>query len=133
MANTKLYFKTIKGKGRGVFSNRLILKDEIIEKCPLLVIPAEDYHRLRATQLCDYFFDLNKEEKTLALALGFGSLYNHANLPNANYSIDNETKIITFIALDSIEKGKEICINYSGEPGIDYKEWFDARNIEYCQ
>ena len=129
----KLYIKTIKGKGRGVFCNSPILKDEIIEECPLLIIPADDYNRLASTRLVDYFFNFNKEENTHVLALGFGSLYNHARLPNANYIIDEETKLITYYAIDCIGKGKEICINYSGKSGQDFKEWFAARNIEYCQ
>ncbi len=127
-----LYIKKDKRKGRGVFCNRSFLKDEIIEECPLLIIPADEYKRMAATNLADYFFNFNKEQKTLALALGFGSLYNHACLPNACYSIDTVTQTITFYALDFIDKGKEMCINYSGKSGQDFKEWFTARNIEYC-
>lgn len=127
-----LYIKNKKGKGRGVFCNRSFLKDEIIEECPLLIIPADDYDRLAATKLVDYFFSFNKEENTLALALGFGSMYNHAYLPNACYSIDTETKTITFYALDAIGRNEEVCINYSGKAGQDFKEWFAARNIECC-
>jgi len=128
----RLYIKNINGKGRGVFCNRPILKDEIIEECPLLIITADDYERLRSTHLVDYFFTFNKEENTHALALGFGSLYNHACLSNANYIINKETKTITCFAIDFIDKGKEICINYAGKPGQDFKEWFTARNIQCC-
>jgi SET domain-containing protein len=128
----RLYIKSTRGKGRGVFCNRPILKDEIIEECPLLIIPAQDYDELKATLLIDYFFSFNEAENAHALALGFGSLYNHARLSNADYSINKETKTMTCFAIEFIDKGKEICINYAGKQGEDFKEWFTTRNIECC-
>ena len=127
----QLSIKKIEGKGRGVFCNQLINQDEVFEICPVLVIPAEDYETVKASRLVDYFFGFNREENTLALALGFGSLYNHAIYCNAAYSLDRETKTIQFYALEDIPAGKEICINYAGERGQEFKEWFESRNIEY--
>lgn len=127
----KLLIKTVKNKGRGVFCNRLIQTDEDIEICPLLVLPAGDYETLIASGLVDYFFNFNKEENTLALALGFGSLYNHAVLSNAAYILDRENKTIRFYALEDIAAGTEICINYAGERGQEFKEWFESRDIQY--
>lgn len=126
-----LLIKNIIGKGRGVFCNRIIVKDEIFETCPVLVIPAADYETVKASRLVDYFFSFNKEENTLALALGFGSLYNHAVYSNAAYTLDREAKIISFFALEDIPAGTEICINYSGERGQEFKEWFESRNIDF--
>ena len=131
MCKTALYIKSTKGKGRGVYCEHRILKDEVIEECPLLVIPETDHVRLESTKLVDYFFSFNKAENTKALALGFGSLYNHKRLPNAHYWIDMEAKSITFYALEDIDKDKEICINYGGNPESDFSEWFIARNITY--
>lgn len=129
----KLFIKEIKGKGRGVFCKQPITKDEEFEISPLLVLPAENYDTVRASQLVDYFFTFNKEENTLALALGFGSLYNHAVYSNAAYVLDREAKTINFFALEDIEPGTEICINYSGERGQEFNEWFESRNIELKQ
>lgn len=126
-----LRIKNIAGKGRGVFCNQLIGKDEIFETCPVLVIPAADYETVKASRLVDYFFTFNKEENTLALALGFGSLYNHTVYSNAAYTLDKESKTITYYALEDIPAGKEICINYAGEHGKEFKEWFESRNIAY--
>ena len=131
MCAVTLYIKSTKGKGRGVYCNHPILKDEIIEQCPLLVIPASDHVNLESTKLVDYFFSFDKAENTKALALGFGSLYNHKRLPNAHYWIDMEAKTITFYALENIDKHREICINYGGNPELDFSEWFTARNITY--
>ena len=131
MCKTALYIKSTKGKGRGVYCEHPILKDEVIEECPLLVIPETDHVSLESTKLVDYFFSFNKAENTKALALGFGSLYNHKRLPNAHYWIDIEAKSITFYALEDIDKDQEICINYGGNPESDFSEWFTARNITY--
>jgi uncharacterized protein len=127
----KLFTKDIKGKGRGVFCNQHINKDEEFETCPLLVFPAGDYDTLIESHLVDYFFNFNKAEHTLALALGFGSLYNHAVLSNAAYALNRENKTITFYALEDIPSNAEICINYAGERGQEFKEWFESRNISY--
>ena len=127
----KLFIKPITNKGRGVFCNQLIYKEDDIEICPVLVLPAKDYDTLIASHLADYFFNFNKEESTLALALGFGSLYNHAVNCNAAYILDRVTKTIRFYALENITAGTEICINYAGERGQEFKEWFESRNIQY--
>ncbi len=131
MCAVALYIKSTKGKGRGVYCEHPILKNEIIEECPLLIIPADDHASLESTKLVDYFFTFNKAENTKALALGFGSLYNHKRVPNAHYSIDFEAKSITLYALEDIDKDSEICINYGGNPELDFSEWFTARNITY--
>ena len=127
--NRRLYIKKIKGKGRGVFCTTLIRKDEIIETCPVLVLPASDYDALISSRLSDYFFNFNKDEGSLLLSLGFGSLYNHALHSNAAYSLDRESRIMVYYALKDIPAGTEISINYGGEPGVEYKNWFESRNI----
>jgi len=131
MSAQGLYIKSTKGKGRGVYCDHRILKDEIIEECPLLIIPENEHERFDTTKLADYFFSFDKSENTKALALGFGSIYNHKRLSNANYWIDMEAKSITFYAIENIDKHTEICVNYGGTPGMDYRTWFTARNIKY--
>ena len=84
----QLYLKNCKGKGRGVFCNQPLLKDEIIESVPLIIIPASQKVWVSESKLADYFFNYNEEEDAVALALGFGSLYNHAEQSNAGYCID---------------------------------------------
>ncbi len=131
MSASGLYIKSTKGKGRGVYCDHPILKDEIIEECPLLIIPGNEYDRFQTTKLSDYFFTFDKSENTEALVLGFGSIYNHKTFANANYWIDMEAKSMTVYAVENIAKHTEICINYGGSPGKDYEVWFTARNIMY--
>jgi SET domain-containing protein len=125
----QLYVKKIKGKGRGVFCREKIMRDEVIEICPVIVLPAADHDTAVSSRLSDYFFNFVKEENTLALALGFGSLYNHAVMSNAAYQLDRENRTMIYYALEEIPAGSEICINYAGQQGISYTEWFESRNI----
>jgi SET domain-containing protein len=127
----RLYLKKAKGKGFGVFCTRAISKEEVIDACPLLVLPPEDRDRLLASRLVDYLFSYNREEGTIALVLGFGSMYNHATHSNAAYALDEGNTMMIFFALEDIPAGREICINYVGERGKDGKEWFEFRKIPY--
>ncbi len=127
----KLFIKKVKGKGRGVFSSVPLEKDEVIEECPLIVIPADDYEMITATQIVNYCFFFNKEENILALAMGFGSMYNHAFSSNASHSIDPDAKTVTIYAVRSIKAGEEICINYNGDNENNSLEWFESRDITY--
>ena len=114
--------KRVKGKGRGVFARRAIRKGEVFETCPVLVVPAgaiEDY----STGFGPYVFEWG--EGKVALALGFGSLYNHSYRPNARYNdVGPQTK--AFKALRDIAPGEEVTVNYNGEPARRRKVWFDV-------
>ncbi|NRF40129.1 SET domain-containing protein-lysine N-methyltransferase [Pedobacter foliorum] len=127
--NRQLYLKTVKGKGRGVFCNTDIAEGEVIESCPVVIIPAEEFSALSTTALMDYSFYFNKEDNTLSLAMGFGSIYNHMQYPNAVYLLDRENRQMIFTAHENIKAHTEICINYGGAYGIDYSKWFVDRDI----
>jgi len=122
-----LYLKVIPGKGRGVFCKNRIKAGSLIETSLLLVLPPQDYPAISHTRLSDYIFHFDKETRLTAMALGFGSLYNHALYPNAYYTIDHTSRVITYFAAEDISRGTEICINYDGSPGSE--EWFKARAI----
>ena len=105
--------KRIKGKGRGVFARRLIHKGELIEKVPMLVLSVDEYHDgIGKTSLANYCFAWG--QGTVALALGYGSLYNHSYTPNADY--EHGDKVLVYRALCDIEAGEEITVNYNGRP-----------------
>ena len=116
--------KKVKGKGRGVFARRAIAEGEVIESCPVLVVQAEEVRNGTAwTRLGEYCFDWGRG--TVALALGYGSLYNHSYEPNARYEdIGGRTKL--FVAIRDIETGEEITVNYNGEPGDRSPVWFEV-------
>ena len=74
--------KRVRGKGRGVFARRSIEAGEVIETCPVLVLPADSVEDVSAG-IGGYVFEWGHGK--LALALGYGSLYNHSYRPNARY------------------------------------------------
>ncbi len=106
--------KRAKGKGRGVFARRLIRRGEVIERVPVLVLTADEVKEPEKwTGLASYCFDWG--EGTLALALGYGSLYNHSYQPNARYD-DHDRQTMVFTAIADISTGDEITVNYNAEP-----------------
>ncbi len=116
--------KQIKGKGRGVFARRAIAKGETIESVPVLVMTSDEFAEgLANTPLKDYCFRWGTDK--VALALGYGSLYNHSYRPNARYDdVGRQTK--AFVAIREIAEGEEITINYNGHPRSRAKVWFDV-------
>jgi len=104
--------KRVKRKGRGVFARKFIPKDTIFERAPLLVLKAAEAMGEHCHVLPCYTFDYGRG--TIALALGFGSLYNHSFQPNARYEdVGNQTK--HYIAVRDIKPGEEVTINYNGD------------------
>ena len=125
----KLYIKTIKGKGRGVFCNKDIPAGETVEICPVIVVPGDNTSAIQSTRLADYSFNFNREENALSLVMGFGSMYNYARYPNAIYVLNPQLKIMIYTAYRDIPAHTEITINYSGVYGTDYSKWFTDRGL----
>ena len=116
--------KRARGKGRGVFAARAIARGEVIERLPVLVLTLEEYAEgLAHTPLKDYCFAWGTDR--VALALGYGSLYNHSYTPNARYE-DIQPATKAFVALRDIAKGEEVTVNYNGKPRSRAKVWFDV-------
>lgn len=113
-----------KGRGRGVFARRHFAAGELIEQVPVLVIPAEQWRHVAQTVLLNYCFSWGADSQHAALALGFGSLYNHSYHPNATYVKRLAEALIDFVALRAIDSGQEITINYNGSPTGQEPMWF---------
>lgn len=108
--------KTV-GAGRGVFAAERILKDSLIEECPVVALEdPQDRNRLRKTGLVNYYFLWGDKRDHAAICLGWGSVYNHSFAPNARYEKVMEDGRMDFYALRDIEVGEEIVVNYNGEP-----------------
>ncbi len=116
--------RSIRGKGRGVFARRPIEEGEIIERVPLIVLPAEQVGDDPVRDdLAGYIFKWGRG--TVALALGYGSLYNHSYEPNARYK-DVRARAKLFVALRAIAAGEEITVNYNGDPEDRSPVWFEV-------
>jgi SET domain-containing protein len=111
-----IYVKQVEGKGRGVFARDAIAKGALIEQVPLLLVPLRMVTGGLENPDLSRFFFMQDDPDTLAVCLGYGSLYNHSYTPNARYD-DGRGATMLFTALCDIARDEEICINYNGEPG----------------
>ena len=121
-----------RGKGgRGVFAIRDIAAGTVFERVPVLLVPKNQVFAMEpdtpspAPTISWYVFDWDGMTKRdyVALALGYGSIYNHSYEPNARYRRE-PPDLLEFVALRDIRGGEEILINYHGEPD-------DRRAVEF--
>jgi SET domain-containing protein len=103
----------LRNKGRGVVAQSAFAAGQTIERCPVIVIPASETPLIRDTRLAQYYFEWGDDCKQAAIALGYGSLYNHSYSPNARYEFRELEEHLEFIALRDIPAGEEITINYN--------------------
>lgn len=118
-----LYILDDAHKGRGVYALRDYAIGELIEICPVLVIPAAQLPHLDQTTLYDYYFLWN--ENDAAIALGYGSIYNHSTAPNARYETYYEDRLIHFYAHKPIQAHEEILVNYNHDVDDTSRVWFE--------
>ena len=124
LPNARIEVRPAGDKGRGVFARRAIRKGEVIERVPLLVLSAEEYNDgPNRSMLAGYVFAWGDGQ--FALALGYGSIYNHSYRPNAAYE-DEEPQAKRFVALRNIKAGEEVTVNYNGDPTSRVRMWFDT-------
>ena len=120
--------------GRGVFASRPFTAGEIVEVCPVVILKC-DFKSL-PVELQQRVFNWSALAKVKgavhALALGYGSMYNHANPANLWYEPAEGGEYMRFIAASAIEANSELTINYNGAFGkntSDEDDWFEARGI----
>ncbi|MEH7122214.1 SET domain-containing protein [Bacillus sp. JJ1532] len=109
--------------GRGIFADRYIKKGELLEKAPVIIIPDQEWKQMRKSVLQNYVFRWGEDK---AIALGYGSLYNHSYTPNAKYITNIENQTLDFYARKDIQRGEQIFVNYNGDPSDQSLLWFDV-------
>jgi uncharacterized protein len=112
--------------GRGIFASRTIQKGELIHQAPVIVCPGDQYKKLKKTVLRNYYFNWGENYDHVAIALGYGSLFNHSYSPNAMFENNLKEETVDFIALKRIKAGEEIFVNYNGDPDDEGPLWFDV-------
>ena len=110
-----------RGKGgRGVFARRDVAAGEVIERVPVLLVPRTQVFgpgeiAQRAARISWYVFSWIKTKRDyVALSLGYGSIYNHSDTPNARYAM-HPPDVMEFIAIRPIDAGEEVLIDYHGD------------------
>ncbi len=76
----------------------------------------------------DHTFCWGESSEDAALALGFGSLFNHSYKPNAVYERLLAHNQIHFFAHRDIDFGEEITVNYNRDPNEDAPLWFTPQS-----
>jgi SET domain-containing protein len=109
------------GKGRGIVAAEAIKKGELIERSPVLVIPESDRDKTDESLLFTYVFmwekgtteeDLYRRKGRAGITLGYTSLCNHSNDPNADFDRLIDEKLLDLFAIRDIAEGEEITIDY---------------------
>ena len=112
-------------KGRCIHTADSIPKDELIEICPVIILSKKDLKHIHKTKLHDYYFLWGENRNRGSIALGYGSLYNHSENPNAKYELDLENDEIRILSIKKIESGSEITISYIDKTFVGFELWFD--------
>lgn len=124
--HVRLEVREAGARGRGVFALEAISAGSLIESADVIPVPRAEMEAIEACILADYYFRWGKDEREGAIALGYGSLYNHSYSPNARYVKHYGRRSIDFIALRDIAAGEEIRTNYNGEPDSKKRVWFEV-------
>lgn len=124
-------------KGLGVFSSRSVKANETVEVCPVVVL--RGLFSALPEQLKTRVFNwavLAGEPNSHGLALGYGSMYNHANPANMRYEADAKNTQLRFVAVRDIADGEELTVNYNAVGGgAEWHDdnWFNRMNIQPLQ
>ena len=116
-----------------MFALREIPAGTVIERVPVILIPHEQVFgdsvavREASARISWYVFgwDGMTKRRYVALALGYGSIYNHSYTPNARFERE-PPDVLGFVATRQIAAGEEITINYNGERTEPRELGFDA-------
>jgi uncharacterized protein len=109
--------------GLGVFSRAVLQPGDVIEQCPVLLVEPGEADSVSSGSLSGYVYDWG--DGHVAIALGYGSLYNHDPEPNAEYAQSDDGTALVVTALAPIAPGEEITIDYTG--GDPSSLWFTLR------
>jgi len=108
---------------RGLIATEMIEKGRVIEKCPVVTYP-KNPTIIEQTIFDHYVFDWGDTHE--ALALGYGSLYNHNKYPNVGFTLAFKDRYVVFTAIRDIKNGEELFINYDSsaeEPESGYLQF----------
>ena len=120
MLGAAINWREVEGKGRGIFTRRLIKKGEVIEIAPVVPMDKSDIPE-EGGPPDGYVLEWLEDEpgKEHALVLGYIMFYNHGENPNVHLESDFENNVVTVTALRDIPPDEEITWDYNCEL------WFD--------
>jgi uncharacterized protein len=119
-----LEVRTSPGRGRGVFAREAIVPGTVIERAPVIILPAQECPAFDQTILYDYYFHWDGDpegEGRGALGLGLVTLCNHSSQPRARVDRNFARHTLDLIAIAPIGPGEEVTIDYG------CTLWFEPR------
>ncbi|MCD6063137.1 MAG: lysine methyltransferase [Flavipsychrobacter sp.] len=122
-----IYITQSEGRGKGVFTNKVIPADTVVELSPVVVMSGEERKLLDQTLLHDYIFEWNPDGAAMCcMAQGYISVYNHSYTSNCEYFMNYEDKTIMIRSVRDIAAGEELTINYNGDWDDEKPVWFET-------
>ena len=113
MLRSGLFIARAGKKGKGVFTEKNIPANTIIEIAPVIVLSAEDRKIIEDTKLNYYIFEWGDDITKAVVALGYVSMYNHETNSSCEYQMDYKKETISIKTVRKIKAGEEITINYA--------------------
>lgn len=114
-----------------MFAAHAIPAGTVVEQCPVIILKLQEMVAREHLLLNYYAFMIDEAKQLVGLALGYGSLYNHADHHNTTYYLNAKTNLMVFETLRSIAQHQELTINYLGpEPeGKTIDHWAKKPDI----
>ena len=100
------------GVGRGVFARVAFEPGAVVDRGPVVVVPAEQWDALSSTVLGRYAFEW--EGTGAAVVLGLISLVNHSERANTRFRMLEHERVCELVALEPIAAGDELSQDYTG-------------------
>lgn len=127
MQEPGLYIGETRHKGRGMFTERDLPADTIIEVAPVIVMSSGERKLLDQTLLHDYIFEWTPEGQDMCcMALGHVPIYNHSHESNCEYFMNYEEQSILIKTVRPIQENEELTINYNGDWNDGKPVWFEV-------
>ena len=121
-------------RGRGVFATRPFAAGEVVEVCPVVIVRGRA--RMLPPEIRTIVFDWGVlssiGEPAVAIALGYGGLYNHSDPANLRYDALAPAPCLRFTAVREIAVHEELTINYNaigGGPEWHDDNWFERMGV----
>lgn len=118
--STMLDVCLIPGKGRGIITVQSVQAGTLIEIAPVVSFSSQDRPLIDQTELFPYYFvqpSLYSHNGNISghMVLGFSTLCNHADIPNAHIEWKNDDigEWAHLVALKDIAAGEEVTLYYT--------------------
>lgn len=116
-----------------MYASRAIARGDVVEICPVVQFKGRVADLPADLRTIIFSWAVLADQPGVhAIALGYGSMYNHANPANMSYAASQDGHFLVIHADVDIEADTELTINYNaqgGGPTSDGDTWFRNANV----